>query len=115
MRILGLDFTSAVSGDKLNHLVEGSFDGAVLRCNTFRQLGRADALGELLKTDGAWVLGLDFPFGLPHEFVLAQNWPTGLGRVHEACCRHALRGLQGVHRTVSHRAAVRAEAAWKRG
>jgi hypothetical protein len=87
MRILGVDFTSSASGDKVNHLVECELDGGVLRCASASRLGRAGQLEGLLRAGGEWVLGLDFPFGLPEQFVAGQQWPAAW---HEYA-RHASR------------------------
>jgi len=75
MWIRGLDFTSSSSSaSKANHLVEGTLNGHVLDLRTMRRLTSRSSLGELLSESGPWMLGLDFPFGLPEEFIVAQGW-----------------------------------------
>lgn len=75
MRILGLDFTSSWSSSaKANHLVESVLDGHELHFHNVRRLESPSKLAMVLSEEGPWVLGLDFPFGLPEEFVDAQRW-----------------------------------------
>lgn len=75
MRICGLDFTSSsTSGRKANHLVAGVLKDRRLELSHVQTLGGPRTLGEVLAAEGDWVLGLDFPFGLPTEFVAAQGW-----------------------------------------
>ncbi len=95
MRILGVDFTSSASGDKVNQLVECELDGGVLRCASASRLGRAGQLEGLLRADGEWVLGLDFPFGLPEQFLTDQQWPADWHRY----ARHASRLDYGAFRS----------------
>jgi hypothetical protein len=74
MRTLGLDFTSSSSSAKANYLAEGTLDADVLHLASIRRLGGPATLGAVLHESGPWVLGIDFPFGLPEEFVDDQGW-----------------------------------------
>jgi ABC transporter substrate binding protein len=79
MHILGLDFTSSWSSSaKANHLVEGVLDGHVPNLQEVRRLESPSKLATVLSEEGPWVLGLDFPFGLPDA------------RVTELAARHKL-------------------------
>lgn len=73
--LLGLDFSSAPSARKPLMLARGTRLGAVLRLeriDTFATLQAwADALACEVAAPGGFVMGCDFPFGLPRAFVAA--------------------------------------------
>ncbi len=72
MNIRGLDFSSAKSSSKRSYVAYGELDGGVLSIVRLESL-RTDLSG-LVHETGEWVLGVDFPFGLPRIFVEAQAW-----------------------------------------
>jgi len=62
MRIYGLDFTSAPGKGKPLALSRCELDAGVLRLEGFEAFESYDALEELLRSPGPWVMGCDFPF-----------------------------------------------------
>ncbi|WP_290871189.1 DUF429 domain-containing protein [Aquabacterium sp.] len=81
--LLGLDFTSAPSARKPLTLAFGRRAGAVLRLDRVDELATHAELEALIATghigplQGGFVMGCDFPFGLPRPFVeaLTQHGP----------------------------------------
>ncbi|WP_298012540.1 DUF429 domain-containing protein [uncultured Aquabacterium sp.] len=86
--LLGLDFSSAPSGRKPLTLAWGHRVGSVVRLERVDELPTHAALSALLAPDApgplssGFVMGCDFPFGLPRVFVeaLATHGPGLLPR-----------------------------------
>ena len=74
--IFGVDFTSSPRRTKPIRVAAGQRQGAVVRLTGLLSLLSLDAFSEWLARPGPWVAGLDLPFGLPRELVLALGWPT---------------------------------------
>ena len=74
--VFGIDFTSAPRRSKPIRIAEGHRHGAVMRLAGLTALDSLDAFSAWLARPGPWVAGLDLPFGLPRELVLALGWPT---------------------------------------
>jgi hypothetical protein len=76
MRVLGLDFTSTPSALKPLRVAQGELDSGSLRLiephKAFRSMADFE---DLLSSDHQWIAGIDFPFGLPQEFVAEMQWP----------------------------------------
>ena len=71
MLIRGLDFSLS----KSNPLVEGDLDRGSLRLERVQRLARGAApLEGLLRREGSWILGVDFPFGFPTAFLDEVDW-----------------------------------------
>ena len=74
---LGVDFSSAPSRAKPITVAVARHESAhVLRVVELLALESLEAFDALLQRPGPWVGGFDFPFGLPRELVLTQDWPT---------------------------------------
>jgi hypothetical protein len=73
LTLWGVDFTSAPTPRKPIVVASGICVGRVLRLQQLQQLPRMVQFEELLQHSGPWLAGLDLPFGLPREFVQAQN------------------------------------------
>lgn len=74
--LLGLDFSCAPSARKPLTLAWGRRAGAMVRLDRVDELPSHDALSELIRAGspalpGGFVMGCDFPFGLPRAFVEA--------------------------------------------
>jgi len=76
MKVFGVDFTSRPRKTKPITCAECQFDGQTLiltAINAFSSFGAFDAW---LATPGAWIAGLDFPFGLPRKLIKNLGWPA---------------------------------------
>src|SRR4051812_15713330 len=73
-RIRGLDFSASTAGRKRNHLVEDGLCDSVLRIETIEALRDAEAFASALRQPVEWVMGVDFPFGLPLAFPQGMGW-----------------------------------------
>lgn len=95
--LLGLDFSSAPSARKPLTLALGRRAGAVLKLDRVDELATHAQLEALIAPDGpdalpeAFIMGCDFPFGLPRPFVeaLAQHGPGELPALLRAPLNHA--------------------------
>ncbi len=74
MRIYGLDFTSAPSRKKPLVLATACFDDATLRIEQVDTFAKFDGFENLLRREGPWVAGLDFPFGQPRKLIDKMGW-----------------------------------------
>ncbi|MFX8031910.1 DUF429 domain-containing protein, partial [Acinetobacter baumannii] len=54
----------------------GQTQANVVRLTGLTALDSLDAFSSWLAQPGPWLAGLDLPFGLPRELVLALGWPT---------------------------------------
>lgn len=81
MNIIGIDFTSAPRKKKPITCARGWFKHNRL---TIKQIEHAESF-ELFNTwlhePGPWMMAIDFPFSLPHDFLNAIQWPTPWGSV----------------------------------
>jgi hypothetical protein len=73
LTLWGIDFTSAPTPRKPIVVASGHCVGRVLRLQQLQQLPRMVQFEALLHSSGPWLAALDLPFGLPAEFVRAQN------------------------------------------
>jgi hypothetical protein len=72
--IRGLDFSTLLSS-KQSVLVEGELEGRVLQLRRASNRGQESrSLTAVLESPGPWVLGIDFPFGLPMAFLNEMPW-----------------------------------------
>lgn len=71
--LLGVDFTCAPSRRKPVTVARGRLAGAVLRLDRIDELPTLADFEALLAEAGPWCGAFDFPFGLPREFVDAQQ------------------------------------------
>jgi hypothetical protein len=88
LRIYGLDFTSAPSRKKPLRLAECRLEDAVLEVQSFECLTTFQVFEDFLWRDGAWVCGMDFPFGQPRELITALEWPSKWDEYVAAVARH---------------------------
>lgn len=109
--LLGLDFSSAPSARKPLTLAWGRRSGAVLRLDRVDELPSHLALEALLRPDAGathplqsgFVMGCDFPFGLPRAFVqaLTVHGPPALAaelRTDLTASSEARRLIDALHR-----------------
>lgn len=75
MKIYGLDFTSRPRRDKPITCLEMEFLADTLAFKKLYELITFEKLEELLHSSGPWVMGMDFPFGLPRKFIENIGWP----------------------------------------
>ena len=69
----GVDFSSAPTTRKPIVVARGQLLGRVLRLQRLESLPTMAGFEALLASPGPWLAAFDFPFGLPREFVLAQQ------------------------------------------
>lgn len=70
---MGVDFTCAPTRRKPITVARGRLAGSVLRLDGVDALPTLAGFEALLAEPGPWLGGFDFPFGLPREFVDAQQ------------------------------------------
>ena len=75
MDVIGIDFTSAPRRQKPITMARCSLAGQVLTVESFTDLYDFTAFEELLAQDGAWIAGMDFPFGQSRKLVENIGWP----------------------------------------
>lgn len=76
MRVYGIDFTSAPSARKPLTCALCRLDGERLLLDALCAFESLECFGNLLCSEGPWVAGMDFPFGLPRGFLEPLAWPT---------------------------------------
>lgn len=76
MRVFGIDFTSRPSRRKPVTCAVCRVEGAALVLEALEEWPTFAPFEALLHSDGPWVAGLDFPFGLPRPFISATGWPA---------------------------------------
>jgi len=74
MRVYGLDFTSAPSARKPITCALCRVEEDRLYLDAMCALESLECFHNLLASDGPWVAGMDFPFGLPRDFLQPVNW-----------------------------------------
>lgn len=103
MKIYGVDFTSAPKREKPIVVADCNAEGTRLILNQFLEFSDWPAYEMWLGSEGEWIAGFDFPFGLPRRFVTAQHWPDDWEGMVRACVRAgkgnfveiAMRAFQG--------------------
>ena len=75
MRVYGIDFTCAPSARKPITCALCRLEDERLYLDALCLLESMECFHNLLASDGPWVAGMDFPFGLPRDFVQPVNWP----------------------------------------
>jgi hypothetical protein len=76
LRLHGIDFTSRPRKAKPINIASGSLTRSTLAIDTRYRLEDFAAFEKWLAHSGPWLAAFDFPFALPREFVVAQEWPT---------------------------------------
>jgi hypothetical protein len=76
MKVFGVDFTSRPRKVKPITCAECQFDGQRLTFAAIHTLSSFKAFETWLATPGAWIAGLDFPFGLPRRLIKNLCWPA---------------------------------------
>lgn len=76
MRIYGIDFTSAPCARKPVTVAMCRLEGETLFMDALCALESLDCFSNLLNCDGPWMAGLDFPFGLPRDFLEPLDWDS---------------------------------------
>ncbi len=74
MQIVGLDFTSAPRKSKPITVAHGDIEDGNLRFVELILFYDFAEVNALLNSPGAWIAGLDFPFGLPRKFLNDVGW-----------------------------------------
>ncbi len=74
MIVIGLDFTSSPRKSKPITVANGALSGGTLRFTEIVSLYDFVEVGALLDSAGPWIAGLDFPFGLPRQFLADTGW-----------------------------------------
>ena len=74
MRIYGIDFSSAPSARKPITCALCRVQQDALYLDAICALESLECFHNLLASDGPWVAGMDFPFGLPRDFLAPLNW-----------------------------------------
>ena len=75
MKIYGIDFTSRPGRRKPLTCLECRLEGDALRTDELIEWSGFGAFEAALLQPGPWVMGIDFPFGLPRKFVENIGWP----------------------------------------
>lgn len=81
MQVLGIDFTSRPTRCKPITCVRATFDGNALEVispheRTCEQWTSFSQFEQALRCPGPWIVGIDFPFGLPRKFIENIGWPS---------------------------------------
>lgn len=76
MKVYGVDFTSRPCKAKPITCAECRFDGQTLSVKAIHSFTTFPAFENWLSTPGAWIAGLDFPFGLPRQLIKNLGWPA---------------------------------------
>jgi Protein of unknown function (DUF429) len=75
LRIYGVDFTCAPRRAKPITAAAGQLKRNALRVRAIERLESFAAFDALLRSEGPWLGGFDFPFSLPAELVRDLGWP----------------------------------------
>jgi predicted RNase H-like nuclease len=76
MKVFGVDFTSRPRKAKPITCAECRFDGQSLTLTSLQAFSSFAAFEAWLATPGAWIAGLDFPFGQPRKLIKNLGWPA---------------------------------------
>ena len=74
MRVFGIDFSSAPSTQKPITCAMCRLEADALVLDGLCEFDVIDSFKNFLAADGPWIAGIDFPFGLPREFLAPVNW-----------------------------------------
>lgn len=74
MRVYGIDFSSAPSARKPITCALCRVEEDRLYLDAMCAIESLECFQNLLASDGPWVAGMDFPFGLPRDFLQPLNW-----------------------------------------
>ena len=75
MKVFGVDFTSRPRKTKPITCAECQFDGQNLTLASIQTFSSFEEFEIWLVTPGAWIAGLDFPFGQPRKLINNLGWP----------------------------------------
>jgi hypothetical protein len=75
MRVLGVDFTSAPGRSKPIICLPCIFTDGVLRAGKPGGWSGFEDFERALRAPGAWIAGIDFPFGQSRTFIESVGWP----------------------------------------
>ena len=75
MDVLGIDFTSSPSRRKPLTCLRCNFNGQVLRAGSLDEWSSFTEFEQALQRPGAWIAGIDFPFGQSRKFIETIGWP----------------------------------------
>ena len=76
MKVFGVDFTSRPCKAKPITCAECRFDGQTLTLKSIHLFTSFLTFENWLVTPGAWIAGLDFPFGMPRRLIKNLGWPA---------------------------------------
>ncbi len=74
MRVYGIDFTSAPCARKPLVCAMCRLQEDRLLLDALCSFESLDCFANLLRSEGPWVAGMDFPFGLPRDFLAPLHW-----------------------------------------
>jgi hypothetical protein len=74
VRIYGIDFTSAPCARKPLTVAMCRLEEQNLVLDALCALESLECFGNLLKCEGPWIAGMDFPFGLPRDLLEPLDW-----------------------------------------
>ena len=97
VKIVGIDFTSRPKKAKPLTCQICNFDGDILRADRLIEWASFDGFETFLNSEGPWVAGIDFPFGLARRFIENIGWPREWrGYVEHAASSISPQKLNGV-------------------
>jgi len=76
MQVLGIDFTSKPSRRKPLTCIRCSIENSKLTPIQLEEWADYSEFEAVLDSDGPWIAGLDFPFGMSRRFIENANWPS---------------------------------------
>lgn len=76
MNIYGIDFTSSPKRKKPITCLECVLDGNRLKAGALTEWQNYEGFEEALRRPGAWIAGIDFPFGQARTFIETIGWPA---------------------------------------
>lgn len=74
MRVFGIDFTSTPSARHPITCALCRVEEERLYIDAMCALESLECFHNVLASDGPWIAGMDFPFGLPRDFLQPVNW-----------------------------------------
>ena len=85
MRVLGVDFTSAPRRGKPITCLDCLLADGILQAGQLVKMTSFEQFEQALRAPGAWIAGIDFPFGQSRKFIENMGWPRNLGRLRGSC------------------------------